>query len=324
MDPLSNVLSLLKPRNYLSAGFEAAAPWAIQFPDQQQGIKCVAVISGECWLSVEGMADGVWLKPGDFALLPSGRPFLMASGREVKPVPASEIFDPSRPGRVTRLNDGDAFSSVSSRFGLESQHAGLLLKALPPIVVIRDENGEAGLRWSVERMMQEMREPQPGGFLVLQHLAHMLLVQALRLHLADGAGSVGAGWLLALSDRQLSRAMSAIHDEPGQRWTLEALALVAGMSRSSFAERFRQVVGMAPIDYLARWRMLLACDRLENTDQPVSVIAPALGYESEAAFSTAFKRIVGCSPRRYARDRDPDARPLNERIGMVTGFSLAL
>ncbi len=304
MDPLSNVLSLLKPHNYLSAGFEAAAPWAIQFPDQRRGIKCVAVTAGECLLSVEGVTEGAWLGPGDFVLLPSGRPFLMASRGDVAPVSATSIFSPAQPGRVTRINDGGDFSAVSSRFGLESQHAGILLKALPPIVLIRDERGEAGLRWSVERMMQEMREPRPGSFLVLQHLAHLLLVQALRLYLADGAKSVGTGWLFALADRQLSRAMNAIHEEPGHRWTLDALAARAGMSRSSFAERFRQAVGIAPIDYLARWRMLLACDRLENTDDTVSLIAPALGYESEAAFSTAFKRIMGCSPRSYVRDRE--------------------
>ena len=150
--------------------------------------------------------------------------------------------------------------------------------------------------------MQELREPQPGGSLIVQHLAHMILVQALRLHLADGARA-GVGWLFALADKQMSAAMTAMHDDPARRWTLQELAARAGMSRSTFALRFKETVGTSPMEYLAQWRMLLAGDRLENSRDPISLIAPSLGYESEAAFSTAFKRLMGCSPRQYGRDR---------------------
>jgi AraC-like DNA-binding protein len=173
---------------------------------------------------------------------------------------------------------------------------------LPPIVLLRDEASQAALRWSVERMMQELREQQPGGYLVVQHLAHMILVQALRLHLAEQSGN-GVGWLFALADRQMSVAMNAMHDDPARRWTLQTLAARAGMSRSTFAQRFKETVGTSPMEYLAHWRMLLASDRLENSRDPISVIAPALGYESEAAFSTAFKRVMGCSPRQYSRSQ---------------------
>ncbi|WP_159947054.1 AraC family transcriptional regulator [Rhizobium sp. 18065] len=303
MDPLSNVLSLLKPQNHLSAGMEAGGDWSVQFPDQQKGIKCGAMVSGECWLSVDGVADAVRLVPGDCFLLPSGRPFRLASDLDLPSVPAADIFYAERRGGVARVNDsmgaGDV-SLVSCRFGLASNHADMLLRVLPPIVVIRDGPGQAALRWSVECMMQELREPQPGGFLMLQHLSHMILVQALRLHLTEGAKG-GIGWLSALADRQMCLAISAIHDEPGRRWSLQSLAAEAGMSRSAFAERFRQSVGIAPMDYLGRWRMMLACDRLEKSSDPIARIAPALGYESEAAFSTAFKRIIGCSPRQYVR-----------------------
>ncbi|UJW76365.1 AraC family transcriptional regulator [Rhizobium sp. SL42] len=298
MDPLSNVLSLLKPQNYLSAGFEAAGEWSIQFPDQQKGIKCGAVVSGECWLSVEGVEAPVRLLPGDCFLLPGGRPFRLATDLTLPPLAAATVFSAVRRGGVASLHGGGDFSLVSCRFGLASNHAGMLLRMLPAIVLIRDEPGQAALRWSVERMMAELRNPQPGGFLILQHLSHMILVQALRLHLIEGAG---VGWLFALADEQMGRVIGAIHDSPGQRWTLQSLAAEAGMSRSTFAEKFRNTVGTPPMDYLGRWRMMLACDRLENSGDPISVIAPALGYESEAAFSTAFKRIVGCPPRRYGR-----------------------
>lgn len=148
--------------------------------------------------------------------------------------------------------------------------------------------------------MQELHEQQPGGFLVIQHLAHMVLVQALRLHLAEGLKG-GVGWLFALADEQMGAAISSMHDDPTHRWTLQELAERAGMSRSSFALKFKETVGTSPMEYLTRWRMLLAGERLENSSDPVSIIALSLGYESESAFSTAFKRVMGCSPRQYSR-----------------------
>ena len=192
---------------------------------------------------------------------------------------------------------------------LAGDHAAILLGALPPIVHIREETDKAALRWSVERMMQELRDPQPGSALVVQHLAQMLLVQALRAHLAEGARG-GVNWLFALADKQMSAAIDAMHADPSRRWTLQDLAERAGMSRSTFALRFKETVGSSPMDYLTRWRMLLAGDRLTSSGDPISVISPALGYESESAFSTAFKRVMGCSPRQYG----PSAHRLRHAI----------
>ena len=169
---------------------------------------------------------------------------------------------------------------------------------------IRKESDKAALRWSMKRMMQELREPQPGGFLVAQHLAYMMLVQALRLHLAEGLRG-GVGWLFALADKQMSASINAMHDDPAHRWTIQELAERAGMSRSTFALKFKETVGESPIEYLTRWRMLLAGDKVTNSGDPISVIALSLGYESESAFSTAFKRVMGCSPRQYSRGRNP-------------------
>lgn len=306
MDPLSDVLALLKPRNYLSAGFEAGGDWSIQFPNQQEGIKTGALISGECWLSVEGVSDAVQLKSGDCFLLPSGRPFRLASDLALAPVDAGKIFPPARRGGIVVHNGGGDFSLLSNRFALAGNHAGVLLRMLPPIVHIQSEPDQTSLRWSVERMMQELREQQPGSFLLIQHLAHMMLVQALRLHLAGGVRG-GAGWLFALADKQMGAAINAMHADPAYRWTLQELAERAGMSRSVFALKFKEAVGETPMEYLTRWRMLLAGDRLENSGDPVSIIALSLGYESESAFSTAFKRVMGCSPRQYGRGGNPPA-----------------
>ncbi|OJW23398.1 MAG: AraC family transcriptional regulator [Planctomycetales bacterium 71-10] len=303
MDPLSGVLSLLRPQNTMFGGFDVGGDWSLQFPEHD-GIKCYAIASGGCWLVVEGVADPVRLGPGDCFLLPLGRPFRLTSDLDLPPVDFRSVYGGPPNGGVSVWNGGGDVSGVGGYFGFEKHHAGILLGMLPPIVHIKEESDRQALRWSIGRMMQELREPQPGGFLVLQHLAHMMLVQALRAHLAEGS-SGGVGWLFALADRRMGAAIHAMHDDPAHPWTLRELAGRVGMSRSSFASKFKEAVGSTPIDYLIRWRMLLAGDRLKHSGDPVSAIAQALGYESESAFSTAFKRVMGCSPRRYGRGRDP-------------------
>jgi AraC-like DNA-binding protein len=303
MDPLSDVLSLLKPRSYSSGGFDAGGKWSIQFR-QHEGIKCYAVVSGQCWLSVEGVPDAVRLKTGDCFLLPRGRPFRLESDMTLTPIDAHTIFSTPLNGGIASCNGGGDFFLVGGHFALTGNHAGILLGVLPPIVHLRKESDKAALRWSLKRMMQELRERQPGGFLVAQHLAYMMLVQALRLHLAEGLRG-GVGWLFALADKQMSAAINSMHDDPARRWTLQELAKRAGMSRSTFALRFKETVGASPMEYLTRWRMLLAGDKLVNSSDPISVIALTLGYESESAFSTAFKRVMGCSPRQYSRGWNP-------------------
>jgi AraC-like DNA-binding protein len=297
MDPLSDVLSLLKLRSYVIGGFDMGGGWSIRFA-QHEGIKCYAVGSGECWLAMEGVQDPVHVVTGDCFLLPRGRAFRLASDLALMPIDARTLF-PARPtGGIAVYNGGGDCFGVGGHFALSGDHAGILSGMLPPIVHIKGETDKQALRWSMERMRQELRDPQPGGFLVAQHLAHMMLVQALRLHLAEGMKG-GVGWLFALADKQMSAAIGAMHADPAHRWTLQELAAQAGMSRSTFAQKFKETVGNAPMDYLTRWRMLLAGDRLAHSDESVSAIALSLGYESESAFSTAFKRVMGCAPRQY-------------------------
>ena len=184
MDPLSGVLSLLKPHNTMCGGFDVGGEWSFQFP-QHEGIKCYAIVSGQCWLAVEGVADAVHLKAGDCFLLPLGRPFRLASDLALPAVDFRSMYSRPLNGGVASWNGGGDVSGVGGYFGLAGKHAGILLGMLPPIVHIEKESDKLALRWSIERMMQELREPQPGSFLVLQHLAHMMLVQALRAHLAE-------------------------------------------------------------------------------------------------------------------------------------------
>jgi AraC-like DNA-binding protein len=297
MDPLSDVLSLLKPRSYLSAGFDAGGQWSVRFAKHDGFIKCYAVVKGWCWLAVDGVPDAVRLEAGDCFLLASGRPFRLASDLTATAADAEAIFSAARHGGVAVCNGGGEFFLVGSRFAVSGHHAGMLLGVLPPIVHIRNEWDQAALRWSVERMMHELREARPGGVLVAEHLAHMMLLLALRLQVTEGR----VGWLFALADKQIGAAIGVMHDDPGHPWTLAELAKRAFMSRSTFALKFKAMVGTSPMEYLTQWRMLRAGDRLTTSRDSISLVAASLGYESESAFSTAFKRIMGCSPRQYGR-----------------------
>jgi AraC-like DNA-binding protein len=311
MDPLSDVLSLLKPRSYSSGGFDVGGELCIQF-SRYEGIKCYALLSGQGWLAVEGVPDPVRLKTGDCFLLPSGRPFRLATYLTLPPIDAMTIFARGRNGGIHSFNGGGSCFIAGGHFAFTGNHASVLLGVLPPIVHLRKESDKEALRWSLERMRQELREPQPGGILVAQQLAYMMLVQALRLHLTEGSRG-GVGWLFALADKQMSAAINSMHDDPAHRWTIQNLAERVGMSRSTFALKFKETVGESPIEYLTRWRMLLAGDKLANSNDSISAIALSLGYESESAFSTAFKRVMGCSPRQYSRGRN-SASPARSEV----------
>ena len=318
LDPLSDVLSLLKPRSYSCGGIDMGGDFSIQF-SRHAGIKCYAVVYGECWLSVEDVRDPVRLTAGDCFLLARGRPFRLSSDLSLHPVEALPLLsEQQKKGGMVPINGGGGCAIVGAHFTLSHHHAGMLLDVLPPIVHIRTESDKAAMRWSLERMRQELREPQPGGFLVAQHLAYLMLVQALRLHLAEGLKG-GVGWMFALADKQMSAAITALHHDPAHRWTLQKLAQIAGMSRSIFAQKFKGTVGEPPMEYLLRWRMTLAGDKLVNSGDPISVIALSLGYESESAFGKAFKRVMGCSPRQYGRGRSPAPDPENRAAGHRSG-----
>jgi AraC-like DNA-binding protein len=306
MDPLSEVLSLLKPHSYITAGFDAGGPWALRLDDLAGRIKCYAIINGTCWLAMQGIDAPVRLQSGDCFVLPSGRPVIIGSDLGIEPERASEVLDPDRSGEVVTYNGGGDVFMVGSRFEVNSPHAEVLLRTMPPLMQVKTSGDRAKLRWSIELMMEELREARPGSSLVAQQLAHMMLVQALRLYLSERSRN-DIGWFAALADPQLSAALGAIHADPAFPWTVQKLADRAGMSRSIFADRFRERTGETPIAYLTRWRMMLAGEKLIHGRDTLARIAMSLGYESEHAFSTAFKRVMGNSPRRYARAGFEDA-----------------
>ena len=200
---------------------------------------------------------------------------------------------------ILPLTPGDDFLILGSHFRLEGD-ARFLLDALPPVVLLESEAQRGSLRWAVDRLLREMRDPQPGSTLIAQQIAYTMLVEALRLHAAEDIEK-DPGWLSALSDVRLRAALSFIHREPARAWTLAALAHVAGMSRTAFAQLFKEKVGKAPMEYLRHWRMAIAVERLKDPKESISSVASAVGYKSESAFSAAFRRVRGTSPREHIR-----------------------
>ena len=300
MDPLSDVISLLQLRSYRVGGFEAGGDWSVRF-GAYEAIKCYAMTTGACWLAVEGAGEPVFLQQGDCFLLPHGRPFQVASDLTLPPDDWRRHFVGAGEGALVKLNDSVGVTVLGGHFQLAGPQAEILLGMLPPVVHLQGETDRVTLRWAFDRMRQELTDLKPGSLLIAQQLAYMIFVQALRLHLDE---SKGLGWLFALSDKHVGAAIAAMHRQPARRWTVAALANEVGMSRSGFAARFGQLVGDGPIEYLTRWRMLLARRSLKR-GEPVGAVARSLGYESESAFSTAYKRVTGSTARHHARLASP-------------------
>ena len=256
-DPLSDVLSLLRPRGYMSGGMDAGGDWSLQF-DEDGYFRCFAIVSGQCWLSMHGgEAAPVLLGAGDFVVLPHGhgvpprqRSHAHPGRHHVRDYRAVEW------PRSLLARRGDCLA-LSALFTFEGYGASFLLGVLPPVVHIRKAEARAAMQWYLERMMKVIREPQPGGLLLGEHLAQMMLIEVLGLYLAENARGV-VGWLPALADRQIGAAITALHENLGYRWTLQGLAEHVGMSRSALALRFKQKGGISAMDYLTRWRMLRA------------------------------------------------------------------
>jgi AraC-like DNA-binding protein len=239
------------------------------------------VTAGQCWLEVEG-ANSCHLRPGDLALVPHGEGHRLVGAAGVTAV---KLFDSPR-------------ELVSDRYEI-LRHGGGGESTTVICGVVR------WIQSTLRFMAAEARELRPGGETVITRLADILVIQAIRSWIArDPAAQTG--WLGALRDQQIGRAIALVHRDPARNWTVASLAMAVGMSRSAFAARFSQLVGEPAVRYVTRWKMHAALMWLKEENAALSEIASRLGYESEAAFSRAFKRFVGISPG-AARRREPRA-----------------
>jgi len=305
-DPFSDILKLTRAETLVTGGFTAGRPWAIRFPVPKT-IKFFAVVKGACWVTLDGEAP-IRFATGDVGLLSAPRAFVLASDPDVSPVDAMTLF--SGAGKTTaQLGDGSDFAYIGGHVLLDPTSGRLLADVLPPWIHVRAALPQAAaFRWLLDRLAEERASDLPGAKLASAQLAQLLFIQILRAHLA-GSGLVRAGWLRALGDPRIAPAIRLIHGDPAREWHLEDLAAACAMSRTTFAERFRTVAGIAPLAYLTEWRMRLAEQALrEDVDRPVALIAHSVGYTSESAFSNAFKRATGMSPMAYRNGRPSGSR----------------
>jgi len=296
-DPFSDILKLTNAQSVVSGGFTAAGPWAIGFPAPDK-IKYFGVVKGNCWLCIDGEQAPVRVETGDVFLLPALRSFVLADDLASVPVDAKTIFTPDA-GIIPKLGDGDDFFAIGGHVRLDSASGGLLADVLPPLIHVRAASPQATiLRWLLDQLVRERAAELPGASLASSQLAQLIFIQILRVHLAS-SGPLPAGLLRAISDQRIAPALRLMHGDPGRSWHLEELAKASAMSRTTFALHFKTVAGVAPLTYLTEWRMRLAQRALREENVPVSVLARSLGYESESAFSNAFKRTIGIAPKRY-------------------------
>lgn len=299
MDPLSDVFSLLKVKSVLSARFEAAEPWALRFAAYRH-IKFVGVIKGDRWVWIEGVTEPAKMKAGDFCLLTDGSPYCFASHPGVPPHDGEQVLANNLGvDGIVRYGQGEMRSmSVGGLFEFDGDMSGVLLNLLPPLVLVSADSPDArSLSVALELIRAETESVRPGAAAMAGSVANIVLVNILRAHLAASPRS--AGWLGALSDPRIGAALRMVHGEIARRWKVEELASKVGMSRTAFIERFKDLVGLPPVEYLIRWRMTIARDALKTGNDNLSNIAAAVGYASETTFSSTFKRMFGQSPSRY-------------------------
>lgn len=295
VDPLSEIIILLRPRAVFTKGITGAGRWGVRYSDFGHPSFCT-VIEGDCRLAVDGQ-DALTLTAGDFVLLPTTPGFTLSGFEPVQPAIVDPRLTPSPEGEI-RHGTPDGAPSVrllGGYFVFDSDDAGLLVSLLPTQLHVR---GVERLSTLVRFLTEETREQRPGRDLVLGRLVEILLVEALRVNQTPDAP---AGLLRGLADARLAEAIRHMHDDPARPWTMAELASKAALSRSAFFDRFTRNVGLPPMEYLLAWRMAIAKDLLRHHDVDIAEIAERTGYGSASTFSTAFSRHVGQPPGRYAR-----------------------
>ncbi|WP_028110013.1 AraC family transcriptional regulator [Ferrimonas futtsuensis] len=289
-DSLSELLRSLKLRAEVYVHADFCGHWAVDTSGQRR-IPFHMLGSGQGWLHIEGCEPRL-LRVGDLVLFP----------HDVKHRVSSE----PHPNAETRLNDpgsesdGPATNLLCGFFDFDNLGNSPLLDALPQVIVL--ELGEQGrhpnIRTLIQLMVAELELSEPGSYAVVNQLCYLLFIQVLRLQIAKG---LETGLLAALFDRRISRALDAIHTRPDAHWSLVTLAQAAAMGRTSFAERFHQLVGQTPMKYLSQWRMQRARELLLTTERSMLDIAEACGYQSEVAFRKAYRSVMGEPPGQTRR-----------------------
>ena len=306
-DPLSDVLRAVRLDGAFFYAVEASEPWSVEavaakeltprvLPGAEHLISYHILTSGRCWGGLTG-GPAVPLAPGDVIVFPHGDGHVMSSDPKLHSKPAT----PGRfPETVTIGNGGEVAATLVCGFlGCDRRPFNPLLSTLPRQLHLPGLSS-GWLQSFARQVVEESQARRVGGDSVLTRLAELMFVEVLRRYI-ETLPPEQRGWLAGLRDDAIGRALGLLHGDPAHAWTLDELAARVAMSRSAFADRFTTLVGQPPMQYLAHWRMQLAAGRLAAGSAKVAAIAEQVGYESEEAFSRAFKRLMGVSPGAWRR-----------------------
>jgi AraC-like DNA-binding protein len=316
LDPVTDIFRTMHVTAFGQHRLEATAPWGLIQENQTEervtpsGKKTLptdvghfAMVSrGNCWLSVEGIPEPIPLTGGDCFLLAQGTSIVLRDSPRTRPRWSFNQIGAKANGNVAHCGGGGAPTTIVCG-SMSFDHASLkpITQLLPSFILIKgDQPHTLALHNTMQALASEMAEQAPGSEVVATRLAEVLFIQVLRAHIASEPDR-NKGWLRAIFDPQVGTALRAIHNSVNAPWTVESLAEAAGMSRSAFAARFREQLGQTPLGYVTEWRMQKAMQLLQQRDQKLIDVARSVGYESDAAFSKAFKRVVGANPSEYLK-----------------------
>ncbi len=305
-DVLTNVLRTLRLRGRIFCCSELSTPWAMSLPES--GYAHFHVIErGGAWLRLTGEKQARPLASGDLIIIPHGRGHVLSDSPQTKPVPLRRLIKGNAASCHLMQHGGGGAQTLMTCGSFIFENAGQnpLIAVLPPLLHIHGSRGRSAewLEQTLRMLAEEARHPRPGSETLVACLIDIIFVQAVRVWVEEQANAQG-GWLGALRDPQIGMALELLHREPQRAWNVQALANEVAMSRSPFAAKFTALVGEPPLAYLTRWRMQLAAELLLRERLNVSEVAGRIGYESEAAFSKAFKRHYGQSPLAFRRQQE--------------------
>lgn len=295
-DLFSHLLELVHARSALSGGLRAGGSWAVAFPATTH-VKFWGIRSGSAWID---LGDGAPLRAeaGDVFLFHAPGPHVLAGDMGALPTALDDITN-GRMGAMLQLGDGADFFMIGGKVELDEGSAPLLFGGLPAVIRLAATAPRvATVHWILDRLVAERDAGLPGSAAASAQLAQLMLIEILRAQIAEPA-LLGSGYFKALADRRLAPALHLMHGAPGHAWRLPELAEACAMSRAGFADHFKRVAGVAPLHYLTELRMRLAQQRLRQPGTGLARLAEEFGYGSESAFSHAFKRVLGKSPKAW-------------------------
>lgn len=300
MDVLTDVMRTVRVQSHLYGRAEFTAPWGIAVPGEKGQAGFFFIRRGSCWLEMDAQERPIPLAGGDFVFLPHGDGYILRDALDSAILPVERVEERDELGPLCAIRGGGApCSSIWGCFRFEDGGRNPLLDSLPPMIHVRADDGPTGqwLQATLQFVASEVVSARPGAEIVANRLTDILFVHAIRAFISGCAahGCRASGWLRALADPKIGRALRLIHEAPDRGWTVESLAEAVSMSRSAFAAQFTAMVGEPPLRYVTAWRMKKACHMLVR-GEPIGAVARAVGYESDAAFNKAFRRQVGVPP----------------------------